>query len=205
MLYVVDTDDMGGVVAPGGPRPGGSELWPQPAQQSPRNPALLGRARMVSASSPGPMRTGLKSFPFREDYAVPWCHRARREGGREEQGAAPRPTIWKSLSLTPGGMLALSADGRTPGTAVLWASLPRSGSANHEVRPGILRAFDAADVRRELWNSRSNRRPRHLRQLRQVRGANGCQRQGLSRQLLESALRLRAARAADGILPPARI
>ncbi len=56
----------------------------------------------------------------------------------------------------PGGMLALSANGSTPGSGVLWATLALNGSANHTVQPGILRAYDASDVTRELWNSQQN-------------------------------------------------
>ncbi len=35
----------------------------------------------------------------------------------------------------------------------MWASLPASGNANQAVVEGVLRAFDASDVSRELWNS----------------------------------------------------
>jgi hypothetical protein len=57
----------------------------------------------------------------------------------------------------PGGMLSVSARGADPGTGILWAYLPESGDANHAVVPGELRAFDAADVSVELWNSSQNR------------------------------------------------
>jgi hypothetical protein len=56
----------------------------------------------------------------------------------------------------PGGMLSISANGSTAGSGVLWASLPWQGDANQQVVPGILRAFDAQDVGRELWNSRQS-------------------------------------------------
>jgi hypothetical protein len=56
----------------------------------------------------------------------------------------------------PGGMLSVSANGSTAGTGILWASLPFQGDANQHVVPGILRAFDAADVRTEVWNSKQN-------------------------------------------------
>jgi uncharacterized membrane protein len=56
----------------------------------------------------------------------------------------------------PGGILSLSADGDTPGTGIVWASLPYQGDANHQVVPGILRAFDASNVARELWNSKQD-------------------------------------------------
>lgn len=53
----------------------------------------------------------------------------------------------------PGGILSLSANGSTPGTGLIWASHPTSGNANQEVRPGVLRAYDASNVGVELWNS----------------------------------------------------
>ena len=42
------------------------------------------------------------------------------------------------------------------GTGVLWAALSRAGDANHAPQPGILRAYDASNVTRELWNSQQN-------------------------------------------------
>jgi hypothetical protein len=55
-----------------------------------------------------------------------------------------------------GAMLTVSSDGSKDGTAILWASYAFSGDAEHDVSPGILRAFDANDITRELWNSRQN-------------------------------------------------
>lgn len=55
----------------------------------------------------------------------------------------------------PGGQLAVSADGETLGTAVLWAV--RSKRVNpglaQSAGAGVLHAFDALDVTRELWSS----------------------------------------------------
>ena len=55
-----------------------------------------------------------------------------------------------------GAMLSVSSDSSRDGTAILWASYAVSGDAEHDVSPGILRAFDANDVTRELWNNRQN-------------------------------------------------
>jgi hypothetical protein len=55
--------------------------------------------------------------------------------------------------LFPGGAIALSANGDQAGTGIVWASHAMDGSANRYVRHGVLRAFDAADVTKELWNS----------------------------------------------------
>jgi hypothetical protein len=55
-----------------------------------------------------------------------------------------------------GTLLSVSSDGSKDGTGILWASHAASGDANQSVRPGILRAFDANDVTKELWNSNQN-------------------------------------------------
>jgi hypothetical protein len=55
-----------------------------------------------------------------------------------------------------GTLLSVSSDGSKDGTAILWASHSAVGDAIHSVTPGILRAFDANDVTKELWNSNIN-------------------------------------------------
>ena len=54
----------------------------------------------------------------------------------------------------PGAMLSLSANGGRDG--ILWAPIHASGDSWHESRPGILHAYDADDLGRELWNSLQN-------------------------------------------------
>jgi hypothetical protein len=56
----------------------------------------------------------------------------------------------------PGGMMSISANGNTAGSGILWASHPYNASAEHAVVEGIVRAFDASDATRELWNSKQN-------------------------------------------------
>ena len=51
----------------------------------------------------------------------------------------------------PGAMLSLSANGGRDG--ILWAAIHATGDSWHESRPGVLHAYDADDIRRELWNS----------------------------------------------------
>lgn len=62
----------------------------------------------------------------------------------------------------PGGILSLSADRSVPGTGIVWASTYDVGEdeedAIHSLRPGVLRAFDAQNITRQLW--RSNERER---------------------------------------------
>jgi outer membrane protein assembly factor BamB len=55
-----------------------------------------------------------------------------------------------------GAVLSVSSNGSKDGTGILWASHALSGDAEHTVSPGILRAFDANDVSKELWNNHQN-------------------------------------------------
>jgi hypothetical protein len=55
-----------------------------------------------------------------------------------------------------GANLSVSSNGTTNGTGILWASYGTNGDAGGAVGPGILRAFDASDVTKELWNSGQN-------------------------------------------------
>ncbi|MFL5563302.1 MAG: PQQ-binding-like beta-propeller repeat protein [Gemmatimonadaceae bacterium] len=55
-----------------------------------------------------------------------------------------------------GAVLSVSSNGTVAGTGILWASHAFTGDAEHDVSPGILRAFDANDITRELWNNRQN-------------------------------------------------
>ena len=55
-----------------------------------------------------------------------------------------------------GAVLSVSSNGSKDGTGILWASHAFSGDAESFVTPGILRAFDATNVTRELWNNRQN-------------------------------------------------
>jgi len=55
-----------------------------------------------------------------------------------------------------GAVLSVSSNGSTDGTGILWASYASTGDAQSFVSPGILRAFDANDVTRELWNNHQN-------------------------------------------------
>jgi len=56
----------------------------------------------------------------------------------------------------PGGFMSVSSDGQNPNTGIVWVSHPYQGDANQAVVPGILRAFDANDIRKELWNTNMN-------------------------------------------------
>jgi len=56
----------------------------------------------------------------------------------------------------PGGIMTLSANGADPASGVVWVNMPISMDANNSVARGVLRAFSASDVSKELWNSEKN-------------------------------------------------
>lgn len=153
-LYVVDTDNMGGLSASG-------SVDDNIIQSFDLNEPnfLLGTPLFWDGPDGGRVFTWadedhLKSFPFLgESYSI---GSTVLDVDNVEQSTMRAPSDETPLSLMPGGFLALSADRKVLGSAVLWASLPLSGNANQEVRPGMLRAIDAADVSRELWNNRAD-------------------------------------------------
>jgi hypothetical protein len=61
----------------------------------------------------------------------------------------------KDAAKMPGGILAISANGGSAGSGILWAVTGKR-NAGWESVPGILRAFDAMDLSKEIWNSRQN-------------------------------------------------
>lgn len=46
----------------------------------------------------------------------------------------------------PGGMLAVSSNGKVASTGIVWATAPVDGDANHDVVKGIVRAYDATEL-----------------------------------------------------------
>jgi hypothetical protein len=76
----------------------------------------------------------------------------RLRGGQLETTPASQTQVSTEM---PGGALSISANGNSAGTGILWATTGLS-NANNNVVAGLLRAFDAADLSRELWNSQQN-------------------------------------------------
>lgn len=66
---------------------------------------------------------------------------------------AGQTTLYRGM---PGGILSVSSNGSQAGTGIIWASHPGFGNAMLNTVPGVLQAFDATDVRHELWNSNWN-------------------------------------------------
>lgn len=74
--------------------------------------------------------------------------------GRLQNVANVKTSAFQPPPGMPGGMLALSANGRNAGTGILWAVVPLDGDANQQRGvKGIVLALDAQDVSRTLWTS----------------------------------------------------
>jgi hypothetical protein len=65
-------------------------------------------------------------------------------------GTEPAP------DATPGGFMALSANGNAAGSGILWSAMQLAVDPNPALRPGVVRALDATDPSHELWNSEMN-------------------------------------------------
>ncbi len=68
----------------------------------------------------------------------------------------PKPlAVGADTSAYPGGILSISANGGTNG--ILWANAALTAHGSGHVNgPAVLRAYDASDVTRELWDSNMN-------------------------------------------------
>ncbi|MGA8938159.1 MAG: hypothetical protein WB439_03260 [Acidobacteriaceae bacterium] len=75
---------------------------------------------------------------------------------RQERRFDETPVMMRDVANQgpPGAMVSLSANGNKDG--ILWAAIHAIGSSWHESHPGILHAYDADDIRDELWNSLQN-------------------------------------------------
>ncbi|WP_295794533.1 PQQ-binding-like beta-propeller repeat protein [Mucilaginibacter sp.] len=85
----------------------------------------------------------LRAFPFLRTSNL-------MDVGKQVTSAVSGPTGQS------GAVLSVSSNGSTAGTGILWASYASSGDAEHDVSPGILRAFDASDITKELWSNSQN-------------------------------------------------
>lgn len=93
--------------------------------------------------------------PLRGSTLFVWASYDRLKAFRADstgrlESAPVSQSIVTAPEIRPGGFLSLSANGDTPGTAIVWVS---HSNASLAPSPGVLRAFDASDLSRELWSS----------------------------------------------------
>ncbi len=77
----------------------------------------------------------------------------RLDGGKFLTTAASQITSTIPLADLPGCMLSVSANGNAAGSGIVWALCPHNGDASISTADATLRAFDASDLSKELWNS----------------------------------------------------
>jgi hypothetical protein len=65
-------------------------------------------------------------------------------------------SVIRSACGASGGVLTLSANGSAAGSGIIWSSMPLTDDGDHGVHQGVLRAFNADDLTKELWNSNIN-------------------------------------------------
>ncbi|HEY7595385.1 MAG TPA: hypothetical protein VH969_19700, partial [Actinophytocola sp.] len=136
VLYLLDSDRLGGKVLNdtqiaqrlpmlGGHVMGGPVLWTSPAS--------------------GPL-----VYNWSEDDVL--------KAYRLSNGRLITPPFAQGEAVSPGhpgGSLAVSANGSTAGTGIVWASMPTSQDGMHGLVAGMLRAYNAETLQ-QLWTSEQN-------------------------------------------------
>jgi len=135
-LYLLDKDNMGGYSGSGNQNrqtiPGSATLRCQPAYYG---------GNGVEYVYLWPEQEPLQSYLF------------NRASGMLTYGASFSPV---SAPMDFGGVLSVSSKGSASGTGIVWACYKLNAlihNGYYSVNHGILRAFDANDVSKELWNS----------------------------------------------------
>jgi hypothetical protein len=153
VLYVLDRDNMGKHVAPN-------------TQPDCENPKIIQQVNAFPVTTHGNQQHygnihGSPVYWNGPDTGriYVWGENSRLKAytfsqGRLQNVANPKMSAFQPPPGMPGGMLALSANGRRAGTGILWAVVPLDGDANQQRGvKGIVLALDALDVSRTLWTS----------------------------------------------------
>ena len=74
-------------------------------------------------------------------------------GGQFQVAPASQGSVLAPPGKSNSVPLSVSSNSSQPGSGIVWASCPDLADSNHQTVHGILRAFDATDLSRELWNS----------------------------------------------------
>jgi hypothetical protein len=140
LMYVVDRTDMGHYTAPPGPDQIVQTLAPGPQTPWFNSPIFWDRPAGRYMYAWG-IKDRLKAFSFDGSHF------------------SPQAVITGTTNLSnayPGGALSLSANGSDGSTGIVWASHPIPGPEPSTSKPGMLRAYDAANISIELWNSEAD-------------------------------------------------
>jgi len=139
-LYLLNKDAMGGYV------PGANQVHQVFALGSSAN--MHCQAAYYKGSAKEFIYVWSENQPLRAIPFDPGSGLMDPQGQIQTGGSGP--------SGQSGAVLSVSSNGSKDGTGILWASYASTGDAESFVSPGILRAFDANDVTRELWNNHQN-------------------------------------------------
>ena len=142
-LYLLNKDAMGGYV------PGANQVHQVFALGSSAN--MHCQAAYYKGSAKEFIYVWSENQPLRAIPFDPGSGLMDPQGQIQTGGSGP--------SGQSGAVLSVSSNGSKDGTGILWASYASTGDAESFVSPGILRAFDANDVTRELWNNHQNVAP----------------------------------------------
>jgi hypothetical protein len=140
LLYVVDRTDMGHYTPPNGPDQIVQTLAPGPQSAWFNSPIFWDRPAGRFMYIWG-IKSTLRAFSFDGSHF------------------SPQAVITGTTNLNnayPGGALSLSANGSDGATGIVWASHPIPGPEPSTSKPGMLRAYDAANISIELWNSEAD-------------------------------------------------
>ena len=77
-------------------------------------------------------------------------------GSKFQTAPVSQGTIQNGSGFSNAAALSVSANGSLAGTGIVWSSRAISGVATGPSLPGVLSAFDATDLTKQLWNSTQN-------------------------------------------------
>jgi len=81
----------------------------------------------------------------------------KRNGNSFDTGPSSQSDfISPGIGDIAGGILSVTSDGTKSGTGIVWCNVPLTADTNLVSIQGILRAFDATDLTKEIWNSNQN-------------------------------------------------
>ena len=151
-IYVVDTSSMGHYKAPAGaaamdcPNPNAVQAIVGPKWQA-GGMGVVGNIHGSHVMWQGADAT--RVFVWGEDDML-----KAYEYRNGKLVTPPATSLYHAPPGMPGGMLAVSADGNTAGTGIVWALLPYAGDANRErgVQAQLL-AFDARNIKTDIFRS----------------------------------------------------
>jgi hypothetical protein len=159
-LYVLDPSNLGHFCSACGKPAGDTQIiqWFQATgtkkgNQDPPAPAPFSGGLHHIHGSPVFWRTrgrGARIYVWAE---ADWLRAFRFDGPTFTGAPIDISDVTTPASSMPGGMLTLTANGDQDGTGIVWASHPVSLNANQAVVGGIVRAIDADNLSRQLWNS----------------------------------------------------